>query len=57
VINGDASGRHDDQVDALSQLLEWGGSFFHSQEVPWVSPVYGDIPPPDGFHTPRWPSG
>jgi hypothetical protein len=50
-------GRHDDQVDALSQLLEWGGSFFRSQAVLWVPPSFGGVPPPPGFYTPRWRSG
>jgi len=50
-------GRHDDQVDALSQLLEWGGDFFRPQNVPRLAPIYGSIPPPPGFYTPRWPSG
>jgi hypothetical protein len=51
------SGTAGTTIDALSRLLEWGGSFFRSQEVLCVGPVYGGIPPPHGFHTPRRPAG
>jgi predicted phage terminase large subunit-like protein len=38
--------RHDDQVDSVSQFLQWGATYLRANDLPPVMPIYGSIKPP-----------
>jgi hypothetical protein len=40
------NGRHDDQVDSISQLLNWVQEYLRYSQVPLVAPIVFGIPRP-----------
>jgi predicted phage terminase large subunit-like protein len=45
------NGRHDDQVDSVSQFLQWAAVHLKSNDIPFVIPIFGSIPRPSWWGT------
>ena len=46
--------RHDDQVDSVSQFLQWAAEHLKREDVLLVAPIYGSIPRPSWWGTAQY---